>query len=116
MREILLEKCLNGKISPRNRLLDIVFDMKLKTDEKQFPDSILFFKDGEVLMEQNLKSQYLRVDYFRIWSIFEKEFGFNNQEISLLIKGIMEKHFKMRVLASRFTRRVLPIQWKSVSR
>ena len=98
-RILLLEKCPEGKISPENFFLDILSDMEIKIDKVKYPNSIFFFKNDEVWMEQDLKKDRFWCDYNKIWTIFKNKFGFNDNEISLLIKGQVEKRFKMRVSA-----------------
>ena len=36
------------------------------------------------------------------WSVFEKEFGLNYAEIQKFTKDMVEKHFKMKAIISKF--------------
>ena len=47
-------------------------DLEIVHSEK-YPNSIFYKKDGEVVMEQNLKYKIFRFDYDTIWSYFRKK-------------------------------------------
>lgn len=92
-RILLIEKC-----SAKNWFSGILSDMEIKIDEKQFPNSIFFFKDGECFMEHDKRNEIFLICYDKIWSIFRTEFRLNHREINLLIKGTVEKRFKIKLL------------------
>ena len=46
-------------------------------------------------MEYDKKNGYFWVDYDKIWSVLESKYGLNDQEISELIKGMVEEHLKL---------------------
>ena len=96
---------------------DLLNQMEMKEDRKKYPDSIYFFIDNKVVMEQDEKNERLWVDYKKIWSFFHSEFNLNWLETSHLIKGMVEEHFKMRSFTPRriFCRSCV-LGWKNISK
>ena len=53
---------------------------------------------GDYLFRQDFNNEYLWCDYDEIWSVFEKNYSYNYQEIRKLIKDWLEEHDKLKVL------------------
>jgi hypothetical protein len=64
----------------------------------RYPESVFMILEGEVLFEQDWKSNYLYCKYANVWHLFESEFGYNYMQINNMISGIMEENLKAGVL------------------
>jgi len=62
---------------------------------KESPNHLFYFKDDKCIFKQYLKSDWFGVNYNLIWSVFEPKFNYNYQEISDLIKRIVEQVYKL---------------------
>ena len=81
VREIAL-KWMNDNFSPDQ--LEIVKSPK-------YPDSIFYRKNGQVVMEQDLKKKNFYFHYDEIWSFFESFFGMEYSEIQQLMEVWLEE-------------------------
>ena len=102
-KEILIERLKSvqeiidkPEITPKQRLLEILNGCEIKIDKEKYPDSVFFFKSGECYFE--IEKQYLWCSYMDVWSVFEKEFSLNYNQIQALIKDAVEEHFKCKGL------------------
>jgi len=59
---------------------------------------IYFGKNGIKLFQQDLKNGWLYVSYLYIWSVYEKIYGFNKNEIQELIEKELLKDTKWKGL------------------
>jgi len=57
----------------------------------EYPNSIFYRKNGEVVMEQNKKTKDFWFDYNEIWSIFERFFGMEYKEIQSFLRYWLEE-------------------------
>ena len=57
-------------------------------------------KDGEWLYEYNLKNETLWLSYHRITSVLITKYGFNWQIARQLCQGILEVHYKWKVVTT----------------
>lgn len=74
-----------------NNLFDRLEFMKLD----KYPHSIFFIKNGsDFYMELDIERKKLYCSYNRIWSFFQSNFGYSTQEISNLIKYMVEEQLK----------------------
>lgn len=64
---------------------------------EDYPDTIFWRKDGEVILEYNIKNEHFWVDYDVIWKKFGEKYLFNYIDISELLGGMLEEAFKLRV-------------------
>lgn len=104
MENFLYEK-LNGceiKISEKEEYKDYVFYVK--------EDIILFYHRREELLKQESKNGYFNVRYDEIWSVFERRFGLDYEQIQVLIKREVERHLKLEGLTP-FLQELLPQYW-----
>ena len=81
VREIAL-KWMNDNFSPDQ--LEIVKSPK-------YPDSIFYRKNGQVVMEQDLKKKNFYFHYDEIWSFFESFFNIELIEFQSLMKMWLEE-------------------------
>ena len=75
-------KWMNDNFSPDK--LEIVKSPK-------YPNSIFYIKNGQVVMEQDLKKKNFYFHYDEIWSFFESFFGMEYSEIQQLMEVWLEE-------------------------
>jgi hypothetical protein len=75
-------------------LLDLFKDM----DKKQKGTRFDFYKEGKYLFEQDLKNEKLWVDYKNIWSVFQKEYRMDYNQIQTFIWIILEHTINYKVV------------------
>jgi hypothetical protein len=63
---------------------------------KDYPNSVFFRKNGEVVMEQSKKTLIFWFDYIKIWSFFESVFGMEDEQIEELLVNWLEETFKLK--------------------
>ena len=70
-------------------------DLVIKTDEKEYPESIFFFNNNDLIFEYSYKSKYrfFYCDYEKYWAIFYKKFKFNYIQVKEITKDMVENHF-----------------------
>ena len=70
-------------------------------------DNVLLelIKDSYILLQLDLKTGYLWVNWYKIWSIFEKEYNLNDTEIQSFVKDQVEHHFKWKEVTPPSSRR-----------
>ena len=96
VREIAL-KWMNDNFSPDQ--LEIVKSPK-------YPDSIFYRKNGQVVMEQDLKKKNFYFHYDEIWSFFESFFNIELIEFQSLMKIWLEETLNLDGYTPR--RAILP--------
>ena len=64
-------------------------------EHPDYPNSILFKKNGRVVMEQDKDSKYFWFDYYEIWGYFRDLFGFDNDQIRIIFKHWLEETLKL---------------------
>jgi hypothetical protein len=70
---------------------------------KEDVDELIYKKDGKVLYYYNEKYKDFYIDYYKIWLVFKEKFQFNNNEIRLLTKGMVEEHLNLMGITIPFT-------------
>ena len=102
IREIEISRVLNQPLDGDALVIQTFFNdllngLEIDTLDK-YPDSIFFIKNGhDVYMEQDYKNERLFCSYNRIWSFFEGDLSLDYQEISDLIKVMVEQQLKEMV-------------------
>jgi len=81
--------------------MDIFNKLVIKYDKKQYPDSIFFFNDDICYMELYTKTNDLYCHYKHIWSVFEREYSMEYDDIQAIIKSQVEQHFKMKPITPK---------------
>jgi hypothetical protein len=69
------------------------FKIKLTDD---YPNRIFYMIDDKIYMEQDKKTKEIWIRYFNFWSVFESEFGYNYQKTKELLRGMLERHLKLK--------------------
>ena len=72
--------------TPEEFFLYVIDGMKIK-EQTKYPESVLWEKNGKIIIEQNFKSNMIYVDYNSIWLVFRKIFGLRDTEIQIIIKN-----------------------------
>ena len=85
-------------VSAENRLLEFLDGSSIKIDFKKHIDHIFLVKDNKILFDHDLENGYLWCNYELVWSVFEKEYSLDYDEIQLLIKNMMKRYFKLESL------------------
>jgi len=81
--------------TPEEFFLYIIDGIKIK-EQTEYPNSILWEKNDEIIFDQNLKFKYLFVNSKLIWSVFRNVFGLNYDEIQSFIKNQVEEHLNWK--------------------
>ena len=88
------------KPSKEERLLQLLNGAVLRIDKHKYPNSTFLFRGDDFLAEYNSKSVILWLSYPRIWSVFESEYGMKHNDIVAFTRGMVEEHFKCKVLST----------------
>lgn len=83
--------------TPREFLLEVIDGIKLK-EQNKYPESTFWEKDGQYLFELNSKIKYLWVNYNLIWFFLLNIFNMNNDEITTLIKDVVNEKLNWDVI------------------
>ena len=92
-RMVLIEK---KSQSAKSFFLNYIQDLEVKIDKKRYIDTVFYFKNGCCLFEYNEKNGYIYCKYDGFWSVFEREYHMNHQQIKAFIKNGVEEHFKIK--------------------
>ena len=76
-------------------------DFKEFVDDKLPNHIYIGLSKNDIYMEHNLKSNYIWLDYDKIWSFFESEFGYNYLKIKELTEGVVGLHYKLKEVTTR---------------
>ena len=77
--------------------LDLMEGMERKI-HPYYPHLIIWYKNNEWYFKQDEENGYLWCQYDRVWSVFETHYSPNNTEIQVIIKDLMERHYKLKCL------------------
>ncbi len=66
------------------------------TLEGRFKNFDLLNSKRKWLINYNQKLGITWISYYRIWSVFEKDFEMNKHEIQSFMKDMLSKHFKVQ--------------------
>lgn len=95
--------------NPESRFAEIIEGYEVKTDWKEYPNWLFFFKNGKLLGEFFLETQTFYASLGNLWSVFENEFEMGYVDIQRFIGKQVEKHFKLNVSET-------PAIWRRVTR
>ena len=101
-RRLLVETKFSKEQEMENLFLEFAVDLKIKIDEKEYPNYVFLFKNYECYFHFNLKNRIFYVNYDKIWSIFKSKFELNYNDIQSFMKYMLEKHFKLMDCVPRF--------------
>ena len=84
------------------KMLDHIKKTITNPDFKEFVDDkhpnyiFIGLSKDDIYMEHDLKIGHFWLNYDKIWSFFESEFGYNYQQIKNLTEGVLELHCKLK--------------------
>ena len=85
-------------------------------ESPKYPNSILYKKNGIVVMEQDKKNKRFWFDYDEIWSFFGSFFSMKYKEIQGVLEIWLEESFKLRGYTPLLAVNTLNSnRWKSLS-
>ena len=93
-RMVLIEK---KSQSAKSFFSNYIQGLEVKIDKDDYPDTVFYFKNGDCLFEYDEKKGYFHCQYNGFWSVFEREYHMNHQQIQAFIKNGVEEHFKIKV-------------------
>jgi hypothetical protein len=70
-------------------------DLEISRSTK-YSDTLVYKKNDVVLYNYDEKDRYFYISYDKIWSIFDKKYHFNSNEIKLLTKGMVKEHLNLK--------------------
>ena len=97
-------------MTPERRFKELCNNLIIKIDEDNYPNIIFWFRNDKPIFDYDKKGGYFFCNYCLVWSVFESEFGLNYNQISKLIKGRVEEHFKLKNVTPFFIESTLFVQ------
>ena len=89
------------EITPEQYLLDFIDTLEIKYKRNSFPQSLFLMKDGKIYFELDFKNKYLFYSWKYVFNVFESKFGYNVQQMNVLLTSILEEHFKIGSLTPK---------------
>ena len=83
--------------------LDLMEGMERKIHPDE-PHKTLWYKNNEWYFERNEENGRLWCQTYRVWKVFEREYGGNYTEIQTIIKSLMERHYNLRDLTPQLVK------------
>jgi len=77
-------------------------NLKVKTDRKNYPHSIFWFKDNQYMFEYDEQQKYFWCSYLLVWSVFEKELNMDFADTELFLRNALSQHFRRITLKANF--------------
>ena len=94
--------------------LDLMGGMERKVHPYD-PHFTLWYKEDGWYFEQDEKNGRLWCQYGRVWRFFEPNYSSNYTEIQVIIKYLMERHYKLRGLTPDYDFRDKQAKWKDTT-
>ena len=89
-----LLKVIESKPTFEERFLGLIQGLQVTLNQR-YPDTISFHKNNIPFVDVELGAKLIWFEYSDFWSVFEKEFGFNDDKIKQLINDLLYKYFKL---------------------
>ena len=80
----------------------------------KYPDSVFYMVDDSVYMERDLKTDNFYIRYYDFWLVFERKFKLNYQEISGLLRGLLEEYLNCNVNTTVSEWKANGFDWKNI--
>ena len=80
--------------------LDLMEGMERKVHPDN-PNYILWYKNNQWYFEQGEETSILWCQYDRVWSVFKTNYPPKYADIQLIIRNLMERHYKLRGLTPK---------------
>src|SRR5690606_18388333 len=78
------------------RFWELVYGTELKFDFEKYPNRLFGFRGDQYIWEYDFKNNHLWLRYTTTWSVLQKEFGLNYNDIQSLVKSEVEEYFKCK--------------------
>lgn len=90
-----------NKKSPEALFKELVLDRidihNPKIDFEKYPNNIFWFdKNGKYICECDWENRDFWFDYYAVWIVFYKQFGWEYQQTREFLNSQVEEHFKLR--------------------
>ena len=107
-KELTLTEMMLESSTPRNRIakkwLTNNYGNLEKFESDRYPNNIFYMKDGIVIFDYNWGNGRCYISYDEVWSFLESVFQLENEEIKVITKEWVEKHYKLKVTTTDFKR------------
>ena len=110
-RMVLIEKTSQ---SAKSFFLNYIQGLEVKIDKDFYLYSVFYFKNGCCLFKYNEKNGNIYCKYNEFWSVFEREYNMEHQQIQALIKNGVVEHFKIKVTTPKLMVRLWLYKWKNI--
>ncbi len=114
-KELTLTEMMLESSTPRNRIakkwLTNNYGNLEKFESDRYPNNIFYMKDGIVIFDYNWGNGRCYISYDEVWSFLESVFQLEHEEIKVITKEWVEKHYKLKVTTTDFKR----FRWSSTT-
>ena len=93
-------------------------DLMGKMEKKVHPDEshiVLWYKEDGWYFEQDEKNGHLWCQTDRVWSFFKTNYSSKYSEIQVIIKDLMERHYKLKGLTPVLDDISSLLRWKDTT-
>ena len=94
--------------------LDLMEGMERKVHPDN-PNYILWYKEDGWYFEQDEENGDFWCQYDRVWSFFKTNYSSKYSDIQLIIKSLMERHYKLKGLTPHQNGTDCFIRWKDIT-
>ena len=103
LRQLELNKIIETpKKTAEARFLELTNNLIRKFNYEKEEKNIYFLNEkGEVVFNEDYKIGYLYCRHSLYWSVFEKEYGMNYDQIKAFTASLMEEHFNCKGLTPK---------------
>lgn len=71
-------------------------DLEIKFDFIDYGADFFYYYNDSWLFKENKKNEFFFINYDKIWSVFEKKYGLNYDEIDNFMTIMLDKYFKLK--------------------
>ena len=94
--------------------LETIYEIKPFKLDDDYQQSVFWVKNGKILLEQDFKNGYLRVNYDFIWSVLMVKYGYTYIDTQLFIKDMVERHTNLGSLTPLKVSSSIISGWKDI--
>ena len=100
----------------KKELIEILDSLEGYHDFKEYPNSLFWKKDGQLLIELDRKNNHLLVSYDNIWLIFELKHSLKHDEIMELIIGVVAEHWGIEGVTTKVSMMCSKVKWQQIKK
>lgn len=97
-----------------SKFMEIITGLERKEEKTLYPDSVFWVKDGKVFFERDDKNNRFWCSYVNVWSVFEKKFGMEYNEIEWFLDKEVEKQFGYVVIVVHYSVKKSELTWEDI--